>query len=171
MDASLVLTVADFRRFISSLAETYADHPRSLEHYLRALWAGVEEHKSDPVRYALLAQLLAEAYTREPLPFDTRWLARSTPPDEYFSTADAYEYLRRMLMYQIADLHKMDQAGMLDNPHRFLGINSPTGYIWYNFHPSEYLGCATGGLREDSLDVECNWGSLAKLLWLGQIYE
>jgi hypothetical protein len=35
-----------------------------------------------------------------------------------------------MICYQIADLHRMAQTGLLENPLRYYGIVSPTGHPW-----------------------------------------
>jgi hypothetical protein len=66
----------------------------------------------------------------------------------------------------------------LDNPHRELGLQSPSGYTWYNFEPPLYLECALRGFI-DNLEVgrlteyerHCTWKSLAIILELGRLYE
>jgi hypothetical protein len=80
-----------------------------------------------------------------------------------------------MLYYQISDLYRMEQAGLLNKPafDLWLGIDSPTGYRWYNFTPSSFLECACAGEPEDDDEdvAEADWNFLTDFLWLGQIYE
>jgi hypothetical protein len=123
--------------------------------------------------FALLGQLLEEAFVAEPLPFDETWLQYDAPPhlSEETDNARAFSVLQHMICYQIADLHRMAEANLLENKLRFFGIDSPTGYTWYNFDPSGYLGCAIGGIRENGVATDADWIDLAVLLWLGQIYE
>jgi hypothetical protein len=135
----------------------------------------VQEHRKTRPSHALFARLLTEALAHEPPPFNEQWLNYVSPPDLSFEDShmveDDFSYLQHMLLYQIADLHRMGEAGVLTHPHAYFGLDSPTGFRWYNFHPADYLFCATGGMSKDAPDTQCNWADLAIFLWLGQIYE
>jgi hypothetical protein len=39
----------------------------------------------------------------------------------------------------------MAEAGTLENEYRYFGIDSPTGFRWYNFDPCSYLECGVRG--------------------------
>jgi hypothetical protein len=169
IEISEIITVGDFRVFLESLGEKpYHD---SLENYLRTLLALVQENRRNKVTFSLLAQLILAAYSGEPLPFEEKWLTYSSPPDVSLKERGDYEYLRQMMLYQIADLHLMEEAGILDDPPQYFGVNSPTGHRWYNFDPQSYFSCAGSGLRKGSMVTECDWATLATILLLGQIYE
>ncbi len=146
MDSSQIQTIGDFRRFVLFLADVRAPGTaRSLEEYLRGLWHLIQQAQAEPVTYALLGQLLQDAFLAEPLPFQETWLQYEAPPalDED-ENGESFSVLQQLICYQIADLHRMAQAGLLENKWRFLGIDSPTGHRWFNFDPSSYLTrCAT----------------------------
>ncbi len=173
MDPFHIKTTLDFRKYVLFLAKGRATTtPRSLEEYLRALWSLIQQAQAHRVTYALLGQLLHDAFLAEPLPFDEHWLQYNAPPDlDRAENGNAFSVLHHMICYQIADLHRMDQAGLLEKEWRYLGIDSPTGHRWFNFDPSSYLECAAQTLREDDVSTAAGWINLAILLWLGQIYE
>ena len=173
MDASQVQTLKDLGTFVSALVEQQEKvYQGSLEEYLRALWKLIQGHQDDTVTFALLAELFQNAFTTVPLPFDKRWLVFSNPPsldeDHEEFILDDFAVLHQMICYQIADLHLMAQAEMLDQPYIILGVDSPTGHRWFNFDPCTYLRCAVQPIGEGEI---CTWETLSILLWLGQIYE
>jgi hypothetical protein len=147
-------------------------YDRSLEEYLRALWVLVQSHRSEQVSWTLIGSILTDAFTIEPLAFDPQWLQYNEPPLRK-NISDPYAYLQHMLLYQIADLHRMQEAGTLNLSPVTLygGIDSPTGHRWYNFSTESYFECAFSGAEEGNQSQECDWDSLADLLYLGQIYE
>ena len=143
MEPTHIKTIGDFRDYVLFLAAGKATTTsRSLEEYLRALWGLIQHAQAKPVTFALLGHLLDEAFVVEPLPFDEAWLQYDAPPhlSEETDNARAFSVLQHMICYQIADLHRIASANLLENKLRFLGIDSPTGYTWYNFDPSGYLG-------------------------------
>lgn len=171
MDPSRIKNTADFRRYILQLAEETTTG-RTLDEYLRALWNVIQQAREQQVTYALIGQLLRDAFQAEPLPFNKFWLEYNEPPDLHnVKDEEPYSVLQKTIGYQIADLHRMDEAGMLKNESRFMGLISPTGHPWYNFDPPSYLKSAVESLKEDGGYTEADWIDLAILLWLGQIYE
>jgi hypothetical protein len=173
IDPSFIKTTGDFRNSVLLLANGRAiTTPKSLEEYLRALWNLLQQAQTHQVTYALLAQLLDEAFLAKSLPFDETWLQYSAPPTlDEDDNARAFSVLQHMICYQIADLHRMAQTGLLESEWRYFGMDSPTGHRWYNFDPSSYLKCAAQTLREDGISLDAGWIDLTLLLWLGQIYE
>lgn len=179
MDVADVRTSGDFFRYVRALSKSLRaeQYDKSLEDYLSALWGIVQRCRYQPVTFTLLARVLDEAFDADPLSFDQGWLTYTKPPnlsDEYMERArleDDFGYLRGMLLFQISDLHRMAEAGTIDHPYRYFGIQSPTGHTWYNFDPSAFLECATTPVIDESQIVECGWVDLAVLLWVGQIYE
>jgi hypothetical protein len=173
MDYSHIKTHEDFCQYARTLAhEKATTTERSLEEYLRALWGLLKLRQAETVTFSLLGQLLHDAFLAEPLPFDKKWLQYNTPPDlDEDENEESFAVTQQMIWYQIADLHLMAQTGQIDDPNAFFGIDSPTGHRWYNVHPSSYLECAVAPLINDGARVQCSWGDLTILLWLGQIYE
>ncbi len=176
LDASSVKTQRDFCRFVKELAESNGYSERTLEEYLRALWPLAQANKDAPVSFGLLASVLAEAWVSPIEPFDPEWLSYTDPPAELSQgaqAADSFGFLKKMLLYQIADLHRMKQEGVLDRPPHvlWLGASRKGGRQWFNFIPAYFLRCALGGMDPEANHTDCDWSVLAIFLWLGQIYE
>ncbi len=156
MQPDQIRTVVDFRTFVRSLATTTAaSYSGTLEAYLRALWRLIQQQRDVPFSYALFGRLLADAFTTAPLPFDEQWLAYQSPPEELSQhteqIADDYAFVQEMILYQIADLHRMASAGTLTQPGHilWLGVESPTGHTWYNFQVASFLECASASLVDE----------------------
>jgi hypothetical protein len=182
IDPSHIKNTRDFRSYVLLLADGIATTTtRSLEEYLQALWSLIQHAQDQPVTYAMLGQLLHDAFLTEVPPFDEMMLQYEAPPDLDDDEAppdlnddengEPFTTLQQMICYQIADLHRMAQTGLLENPLRYYGIDSPTGHRWFNFAPASYLQCAAQSLQEDGIATNVSWMDLAILLWLGQIYE
>jgi len=176
MNTDQVKTQKDFCDFIRALANNASKSDRSLEEYLRALWLLVQKYKNDKLSFALLAQMLADALIAPVAPFDDDWLIYEEPPSELSQNhpiENDFEFLKKMLLYQIADLHRMREEGVLDTPPNilWLGASRKGGETWYNFEPATFLNVALGGIKTDSDNTEYDWSDLAIQLWLGQIYE
>lgn len=179
MDTAQIKTLGDFRAYILALADEYEEtYTGTLEMYLCALWNLIQAHRQDKVTFALLGQLLHDAFITKPLPFDESWLTYENPPPMDFTSVeyretnqDDFSALQQMICYQNADFHRIAQTDILSKPWVILGIDSPTGHIWYNFDPFSYLRCAVQSIVENSPITECHWEYLTITLWLGQIYE
>ena len=172
----LVRTLKDFCSFVENLAKASQQSERSLEEYLRALWPLVQENKEAKASYTLFAQMLSQSLTSQIAAFDNGWLEYTSPPPEIGHSQpveDGIGFIKKMLLYQIADLHRMKEQGVLDQPSHilWLGASRKGGRTWYNFLPSTFLSCALGGLNANSETTDCDWSVLAVFLWLGQIYE
>jgi hypothetical protein len=171
-EPSQIKTAGDFQKYVLLLSTTATTRP--LEEYLRALWELVRQAQAKPVTYALLGQLLHDAFLADPLAFDEAWLQYDAPPDPFEEEEErerAFSVLQHMLCYQIADLYRMAQAGLLENKWRYFGIDSPTGHRWYNFDPAPYLERGAQFLRDGDTHTEARWTDLVRLLWYGQQYE
>jgi hypothetical protein len=175
MKENHIITLGDFANFVQSLVKGPAStYEKSLEEYLRSLWSLIEEQREQTPSYALFGYLLSEAFTRKPMQFNENWLSYEKPPFETGrDDLSTFEDLQAMILYQIADLHRMESKAILDKSafELWLGVDSPTGYTWYNFHPNTFLECASASLAKDSGLIECDWGFLAIFLWVGRIYE
>jgi hypothetical protein len=176
-DPSHIKNTGDFRIYVLFLADEVATTTaRSLEEYLRTLWSLIKQAQGQQTTYALFGQLLYNAFLTEIPLFDEMMLQYEDPPhldkdEDEAENEDSFSVLQQMICYQIADLHRMAQTGLLENEWRFYGIDSPTGHRWFNFDPASYLECAAQSLQEDGTSIDVSWMNLAILLWLGQIYE
>lgn len=82
MDVKQIRSFGDFREYIESLAKTEADNFQgALEEYMRSLWGLIQDRRNEEVSYALLAQILDEAFSTEPVPFEEKWLVHNPPLD------------------------------------------------------------------------------------------
>jgi hypothetical protein len=168
MDTSDIVTSSGLEKYLYELArESEQSDQVSLEQFLRSLLALVEERPIDTPSYGLLGRLCGEAFRREPPPFDEAWMAYDELPEE---TKD-YEQFRLMLLYQIADLRRMKDVGILDldGGIRWMGVDSPTGQRWYNTTVSLYLRCGAP-VREEATTTY-GWRDWIGFLEDGQSYE
>lgn len=175
MDVDQVTTYPDFIRFLDEIGDLAKPSTGNLQEYLRSVLGIVLQNKNTAPSFRLLSQILADAFVEAPLPFDPGWLAYTAPPERLFhpnvSLTDPYDAALHILRYQIADLQRLQEAGELDNPYRYYGVKSLTGYDWYNFDPETFLICASSGLGKGSVATDCSWDALTVTLYLGQIYE
>ena len=193
MSAAQIKTVRDLLDYLYTLSEKAADI--SLDTYLRTLWGLIQREQNTP---DLVGKLFAEAFVKEPLPFDEDWLQYKAPSLDNKPMND-YEYLRHTILYQIADLYRIRdlEISPLD---RYAGFESPTGHIWYNTELAGYLECGVSGFYSHSEgfnnkdlshssdplssllselkpvgrefnSTEFSWRDVAEILYLGQIYE
>ena len=158
------------------------DYDGTLQEYLIALWQIIEKSHGELVSLELIYKALDDATKLEPMEFKDEWLNYDKLPDDYEPTKkdNGYEYLKRTILFQIADLQRMKKAGTLDlDPEAlYFGVRSPTGHSWYNFHVRNFFSCAIAGFRSYGSQIgmplnstECSWQNLAVILHLGQIYE
>jgi len=198
-----ISTLDDLTHFLLELSFLEVPYfEGSLEGYLRALWSLIEDHSQDPVSPALVGALFWRAFATQPMPFDESWFDYDRlPPLRSKEAIGHYEYLKQTIVYQIADLRRMDQAGLLDrDPSAFWGgIDSPSGRRWYNLNLGEFLESAARGFYDhcEALDQkpsfpfsedlasdadrpligrrlesqECSWADMADILSLGQLYD
>lgn len=166
-----ILTVDKFTEFTDMLSEK-ANGERSLETYLSALWKLLDANRNATPSWELFADLLERAFDEEPSPFNVEWLNYTSPPDIDVNVDQGFQLVQNMVLYQIADLHAMAEAGTLtiDPKFLYLGVDSPNGHRWFNLNIRLFLKCASP--TYDSTDKNiCNWKSLASFLWFGQNYE
>ncbi len=164
-----------------------AGYKSDLRHYLRSLLALLLQAKNEPVTFQLLHDLIVDAFKSDPVDFDPSWLEVTNPEHELFDDDDEYltdlskeeqfDIAVRMIQFLIADYHRMKEAGLLDQKPSILyfGIDSPTGWRWYNFHPLNFV---EQGLRGHQSEIcpepERNWAEWRTLAFIvidGSIYE
>ncbi len=163
----------DFAYFIRDLVRDEDFKGRAdLDAYLRALWGMILKHQETAPSWMLFAYVIEEAFAADPVPFDSTWLDYQNPPD-LESDLSPFEALQQMILFQIADLHRMEAAGTLDLSPEILfnGVDSPTGNHWFNFTSFSFLDCGAASADDSVHREECSWLDLAIFLRLGQIYE
>jgi HEAT repeat protein len=187
---TMVKTNRDIYLLVTSFETTYGDNPPSLEEYLRSLWRIVSQSQVSSPSLEQVAEWLTAAFTIEPPPFDPEWMKRVKDYSSSLQTQDDWENL---ILFQIADLRRMADAGQLEDEQRYYGIDSPSGERWYNFDPFTYLECgvrgALGGYEEDEVIVlvpspegqsanspvheidNLGWGGFSAILECGRVYE
>jgi hypothetical protein len=136
-------TNRDLYSFIAGLVGEREKHDRSLEEYLRALWAAGSAHReADALSLSCFAGLLETALRAEAPPFDRAWLAMDRGA---LAGVTGFALWERVIRAQIVDLHEMAQQGLLANELRYFGIDAPRGARWYNFDPFTFLECGVAG--------------------------
>ena len=179
MDALKNMKGHEFRKFILKLAsENAADFGGSLEEYLRALLAVIDDKQNEEsFGYAFIAKLLLDTFSQEPLLFDPKWHKYTEPPDTMYgvemSMVDAWQIAKEMLMYQISDLRLMRERGDFDLGLDVLyyGKTSPNGNRWYNFEVGLFLRCGLGEMKDDEDLSIADWRDLADFLFFAHAYE
>jgi hypothetical protein len=181
MNASNIITIGDFHKYLLWLAKNpMLDYQGSLEKYLCALFPLLQQHRHSSASWSLFGSLFLEALTRTPISFDNSWSAYDSPPDTILKRqqpqGDGFEDAQAMILYQIADLHRMEQAGYFADEQLMLSMwmgmpASPAGYRWSNLYPVGFLEQMAYGIHEDSTVTECSWTDFGTILWLGQIIE
>lgn len=136
-------TNRDLYLAISRLIEREKKTTRTLEEYLRALLGLAQWRRDDTaLPVAQFFALLDKAFTAEEGEFDPEWRSLYPPLDD---ESAGFEGWQATLIRQIVDLREMEEQGMLADPYRYLGIDSPRGRRWYNFDPCTFLECAMAG--------------------------
>jgi hypothetical protein len=176
MTPEQIRSARDFWEYVEQLVpeQFQGSYEGSLEEYLRSLWSLIQQHREEPPSFALFARLLRDAFDTEPVAFEDGWLAYTNPPEPE-GPLDDFEYLRATILFQIADLRRME-GGQLDNEWRYFGVPSPTENYWYNFDPFTYLKCAAACLEAwdgepPGVRTTFGWSKLADFLEAGRIYE
>ena len=184
------MTNREIYLLVRSFEEKYKGQLPSLEEYLRSLWLLVSQSNIKSPTIDQFAIWLEQAFTIAPSPFDSDWLKIRV---DYGKDIPAYEDWEKLILFQIADLRRMADAGQLKDEYRYFGIDSPSGSRWYNFDPLTYLECgirgSIGGYEEDEVIVlippeegdsanspvyeikEFSWKAFIDILECGQGYE
>jgi hypothetical protein len=182
------VTNREVYKAVTGLSRTVENIP-SLEAYLGSLWSLVSKECDVELTAEKFVEWVTKAFVTAPPPFQSEW----SNGKSYLPEAAGFEAWENRILYQVADLHKMAEAGMLDDESRYFGINSPSGSRWYNFDPLTYLECGVrgelGGYVEDEVIVliqpaegesadspvfeivEFTWDNFTAILECGQMYE
>jgi hypothetical protein len=138
-----IKTNRDLYLAISQLIEREKKSVRTLEEYLRALLGLAGRYRVETaLPVAQFFALLDGAFTVEVGGFNPEW--KSLYPDLH-EESEGFEAWQATLIRQIVDLREMAEEGMLADPYRYLGIDSPRRRRWYNFDPYTFLECAMAG--------------------------
>lgn len=116
----------------------------SLEAYLRSLWHLIAEERPSLIDAGQLIIWLEQAFLQKPPEFQVSWYdyLQPAPLSKLNATFADWE---SVILFQIADLKRMEESGDLACPERYCGITSPSGTRWTNFDPITYLECAVRG--------------------------
>src|SRR5262249_23583789 len=180
----------DLYLFLVGLRKAPANQDHDLEDYLRALWQlGARHAAEEMLSLGAFATMLETAFRETPPPFDPSWRNIAEPD---LTKTMGFQGWQQTILWQIIDLRDMDEAGMLRDEMRYLGIQAPRGTDWYNFDPLTYLECAAagafGGFRagDESGRIKAvpsspddpvfeipqvTWDAFTRFLWAGQLYE
>ena len=165
------MTYDEFYNRVEQLPEEVEN--RDLETYLLALYGLLTECKDNPFSVILCLDLLKKAFTATPVPYDEQWGIVRKMPDEKGNGMSSFAYTQAVIVFQIAELHRMRDKELQDEL-RYFGITSETGYDWYNFDPITLLRCGADGLyahNGEGVTIPDDWRFLAELLDLGRYYE
>jgi hypothetical protein len=175
-----VMKISEFVQQINVIRKQ-TEGKTNLEEFLRALWGEILDHQDDQPTWELFVQLISGAWVGNAPNFNQEWLQFTRDPlDTEFDTGESlsdFEFLRSTILYQIADLRRMADAGYFNRDPNvlYMGAQSPSGASWYNWTPNSFLEAATAGFRDGARgDVEltnATWRYLAVLLHHGQKYE
>jgi hypothetical protein len=186
----VLLTNRDLYKAVRSFSETVEKQSMpSLEKYLSALWSVVSQEHDTPLTPEKFVEWLEKAFVTPASDFNPLWLERNS----YNQDLSDFQEWENVILFQIADLRRMDEAGKLQDEYRYYGIDSPSGSRWYNFDPLTYLECgirgALGGYAEDEVIVlipppegesadspiyevqQFSWDTFTWILRCGQSYE
>ena len=174
-DSSAIVTRAEYNAFIRNLLDRTQDEG-TLEEYLRALLGLVRKHQDIQVTSSFIASLFEQAFDAPPLPFEEKWLTNQRPElpgldGMLEGEEENFKLMEQLLLYQIADLVRMERAGIFNKDPWSLsfGAMSPTNHYWQNLYPHGFISVGMGGISPEwKAD---SWFELGVLLWLGQIYE
>jgi len=109
----------------------------TLEAYLRNLRKQVSQFSSNStITLEQFFSLLKNSFD------ETALVIEETDPNPNFQT------LACTIDDQIQDLAEMAANGQLENDHKHLEINAPSGRQWYNFDPCSYIECGVAGELE-----------------------
>lgn len=171
-----MIRVKEFRKKVLELINTYSEtYEGSLKEYLISFWHMAQSKKENEIDLELLCDLIEQAFNSEPPSFDISWLIYTNPPD-ISGNEDEFKYFKDTILFQISDLHKIEDSCLLDNELKYFGIDSTEGNRWYNFDPFTYLECASAWLEDfsDSCSIQetdFNWSMLRRFLEMGRLYE
>lgn len=145
-----------------------------LQVYLQSIYKLLNEYKNESACLELFYKIIKRAFYEEPIEFNNEWLKVENEPEED-SFTDGFEYLKEVLIFQIAELKRMENKELKDE-YRFFGITSETNNSWYNFSPFDNLECGIRGFidnipfsRVDSKNI--TWKTLGIIIEIGRIYE
>ncbi|MDO4880647.1 MAG: hypothetical protein Q3983_05145 [Capnocytophaga sp.] len=163
------MTYDEFYNDIEQLPKKVTN--RDLETYLLALYDLALQHQEEVCTPTLCLELLEQAFTATPAPYNETWTAIRTMPEA--DNMSAFDYTKAVIVFQIAELHRI-RGKELNNEMRGFGLTSETGYDWYNFDPFTLLECGARGLSDYIGEEEMipnDWYFLGQLLDLGRYYE
>ncbi|MCT4543848.1 MAG: hypothetical protein N4A63_09920 [Vallitalea sp.] len=171
-----MIKVNEFRKRVLELIDKYSEtYEGTLKEYLISFWHIIRLKKENEIDLELLCELIEQAFNSEPRSFDTSWLIYTNPPD-ISENEDEFKCFKDTILFQISDLHRMEDSCLLDNELKYFGIDSTEGNRWYNFDPFTYLECASAWLEvfldsRSIQEIDFSWSMLIHFLEMGRLYE
>ena len=178
MSKAGTFTVEDFAGAVEEVIEASRTFPsRSLDEFLRAVWASFSRHTAKAPSWFLFAQLMKEGLSAPPAQYDETWSGVTKyPANPWFSRPDLPEsrlpppfgnknldaerrrptelqVFEQTLLFLISDLHSMLRSGSAPSIDGF-SWDSPRGHRWQHWELVEFLDAAERGLWKP---VEDGW--------------
>lgn len=196
MDIEQIRNARCFYEYVLDMVQRNSLTDRSMGEYLRALWGEIQRYREAPVTYALLAQLLENAYTSDPVPYNDDWKevrrkgwTWDRKLKEYVTKVfdrktgqwiikergiDPFEILKMTILQQITERFLLEnEENELTEEEREKLIND-----WSNPEPFSFIStgliaiCPDKETREDpQSDEYLSWGDIAAFLSIGQVYD
>lgn len=185
-----------FKVYIFDMIQRYSLTDRSMEEYLRALWGEIQRHRKDPVTYTLLARMLENAYTSDPVPYDPGWkevrrmgwtwdrklkayiikvFDRETGQWIIKDRGiDPFEILKTTILQQITERYLLEHAeNELSTKEREKLINNWSNPEPFTFNSAGVIAlCSDMDTQDDPQpDKSLSWADLAAYLSIGQVYD
>lgn len=192
MYAQQVETIIDFLKFGEHFAgrlryDRTINRDIKLEFFLRSLWKAMFINAEKELTWRLFAEMIHAAVMFIPPPdFDESWQSYTKWPD-FDEATDGFELAKAMILFQIADLQRIEDLRRSDDPVVVKQINDYDCREWINgpavgsfLHAGfRYISDAQGlgkVMRRPSKypnppQVECDWFFIPVFLRAAQKYE
>ena len=176
MTAAGAFTVEEFAGVVEEVIEASRALPkRSLDEFIRAVWASFIRHKAEAPSWRLFAQLMKEGISATPAPYDEGWSGFTKyPVNPWLSRPDIAELhlpapmrsenleaerrrtteiqvFEQTLLFLISDLYSMLRSGSAPSVDGF-SWDSPRGHRWQHWELAEFLDAAERGLWKPDED-------------------
>jgi len=136
-------TNKDLYRFVDELQKTHEKNERSLEEYLRALWALAMKHKNaDAIELNDFTSMLEGAFTAPVPEFDYEWL-KLEPLVEF--KLHGFEEWASTILFQIAELRRIAEGEDQKDKLSYVGIDGADGVSWHNLDAKAFIESGTDG--------------------------
>jgi len=161
----------EFRHAVYEAIDEYRDSQViDLEQYLISIWSRCLPLAESNPSWRDIGTVVIEAFEVDPHSAMHSLKEFDTAPE--LRNESGWRDFEEAILFQISDLRRM-RGGALEDEHRYFGMQSPTGYTWYNFDPLTFIECGLAGMSAfiDEYQFDTNWGGFQLFLEMGQGYE